>query len=200
MLQEMQQNLSQITASFIDLQDRLLAILQASSRAEKSEKTDIFQIILDVLKVAGHGTQYLNSLRRRFLVSKVSNEYKDLPRYAADLESWLFVEELKDSLKKTKSRHYHFHSLKPKHKDVPSQSSSKSKLSDFVKIDRIFKHHKVDFTIKSMVSHHLLVVRFRAEIPFFKAVNISNHIQNWKNITNKKFILNIIKNGVSGKF
>ena len=51
-----------------------------------------------------------------------------------------------------------------------------------------------------MVTHHLLVARFRVEIQFFKAVNIHDHIQNWKNITNNQFILNIIKNGVSMKF
>ena len=109
MLQEMQQNLSQKTASFIELLARLRSILQANSRTEKSEKTDIIQIILDVLKVSGHGTQYLNSLKKRYLESKVSNEYKDLSRYATDSESYIFVEELEDSLKKAKGRHYHFH-------------------------------------------------------------------------------------------
>lgn len=51
-----------------------------------------------------------------------------------------------------------------------------------------------------MPSHQSLVAWLRSEIPFFKAGNIYNHIQKWEAITNDKFILNIIENGVSVEF
>ena len=53
------------------------------------------------------------SLRKNCLVSGVIQEYTDLPIYAADSESQLFDEEIKDILKKAKHRHCSFHTLIP---------------------------------------------------------------------------------------
>ena len=58
-VQEVQRNMSKMTACFINLSAQLPAIFQIHSRTEKSKKTDIFEICLDGLKVAEQGDQYL---------------------------------------------------------------------------------------------------------------------------------------------
>ena len=98
-------------------------------------KTEIIQIILDGLKLAGHGNQSINKLRKKYLFSGVSGEYKDLQKFAPDSDSHLFGEELEDFLKKAKDRHYSLQALKQsagvpqahKRKANADMPSSKSK-------------------------------------------------------------------------
>ena len=55
--------------------------------------------------MSGHATQYnLLSIRKKFLLSGVSSEYKDLAKCAEDTYSHLTGEELEDSLKKVKRK------------------------------------------------------------------------------------------------
>ena len=60
----------------------------------------------------GHANQNLVSIRKKFLLSGVSSEYKDLAKFAEDTNSHLFGEELEDSLKKAKGRHYRLQALR----------------------------------------------------------------------------------------
>ena len=54
----------------------------------------------------------------------VSIEYKDLAKFAEDTDSHLFREELEDSLKKAKERHYSLRALKPKTKSSGNHGGS----------------------------------------------------------------------------
>ena len=65
----------------------------------KDEKLEAIQTILDGIKMSGHGTQNFVSMRKKFLLSGVSTEYKDLPKFAEGTDSHLFGEKLEDSLK-----------------------------------------------------------------------------------------------------
>ena len=56
----------------------------------------------------------LVSMRKKFLLSGVSSKYKDLDKFAEDTDSHLFGEELEDSLRKAKGRHYSLQALKIK--------------------------------------------------------------------------------------
>ena len=64
--------------------------------------------------MSGHATQNLVSTRKKSLLSGVSSEYTDLAKFAEDTDSHLFEEELEDTLKKAKGRHYSLQALKPK--------------------------------------------------------------------------------------
>ena len=75
-------------------------------------KIEIIQIIMDGLKHVGHGNQSMNKLRKKYILSVVSGEYKDLQKFAPDPDSHLFGEELQDSLTKAKDRHYSLQALK----------------------------------------------------------------------------------------
>ena len=75
-------------------------------------KTEIIQIILDGLKLAGHGNESINKLRNKYLSSGVSGEQKYLQKFALDSHSHLFGEELEDSLKRGKGRHFILQALK----------------------------------------------------------------------------------------
>ena len=44
--------------------------------------------------------------KEKFLLSGVSSEYKDLPKFVVDTNSRLFGKELEEFLKKAKGRHY----------------------------------------------------------------------------------------------
>ena len=70
--------MSKITAYFINLPAKLVAILLANSRTEKSKKKTDF----DGLKVAEHGAQYLDSLRKRFRVSSNSSSKRKFTDFA----------------------------------------------------------------------------------------------------------------------
>ena len=102
----------------------------------KDEKLEAIQTILDGIKMSGHATQNLVSIREKFLLSGVSSEYKNLAKFAEDIDSLLFGEELEDSLKKAKGRHYSLHALKPK---TNYPHASKRKFQETSKNDRLTK-------------------------------------------------------------
>ena len=81
----------------------------------------------------GHANQNLVSIRKKFLLSGVSSEYKDLAKVAEDTDSHLFGEELEDSLKKVIRRHYSLQAIKPK---PPVHASTKVKFNEISKNDR----------------------------------------------------------------
>ena len=112
-LQEVQRNMSKMSGCFIKLLLQLPNILKTNGD-HKDEKLEAIQTILDGIKMSGHATQNLVSIRKKFLLSGVSNECKDLAKFAEDTDSHLFGEELGDSLKKAKGRHYSLQALKPK--------------------------------------------------------------------------------------
>ena len=112
-LQEVRRNMSKMTGCFIKLPSQLPNILKTNGD-HKDEKLEAIQTILDDIKMSGHATQNLVSIRKKFLLSGVSNEYKDLAKFAEDTDSHLFGKELEDSLKKAKGRHYSLQALKPK--------------------------------------------------------------------------------------
>ena len=64
--------------------------------------------------MSGHATQNLVSMRKKFLLSGVSSEYKGQAKFAEDTDSYLFGKELEDSLRKGKGRHYSLQALKLK--------------------------------------------------------------------------------------
>ena len=90
---------------------------------------------MEGLKLAGHGNQSINKLRKKYLLSGVNGEYKDLQKFAPESVPHLFGEELEDSLKKAKGRHYSLQALKQsagasqahKRKANADMPSSKSK-------------------------------------------------------------------------
>ena len=82
--------------------------------AHNNEKLEGIQTILDGSKISRYATQNLLSLRKKFLLSSVNSEYDDLAKFAGDTDSHLFGEELEDSLKKAKEKHYSLQALKPK--------------------------------------------------------------------------------------
>ena len=76
-LQEVQLNISKMTACFIKLLSHLPNILKTNGD-HKDEKLEVIQTILDGIKMSGHATQNLVSIRKKFLSSGVGNEYNDL--------------------------------------------------------------------------------------------------------------------------
>ena len=105
--------MSKMTGCFIKLLSQLPNILKTNGD-HKDEKLEAIQTILDGIKMSGHATQNLVSIRKKFLLSGVSSEHKDLAMFAEDTDSHLFGKELEDSLKKAKGRHYSLQALKPK--------------------------------------------------------------------------------------
>ena len=120
-LQEVQCNMSKMTCYFIKLLSELPNVLKTNGD-HKDKKLGVIQTILDGNKMSGHANQNLVAIRKKFLLSGVSSEYKDLTEFAEDSDSHLFGEELKDSLKKAKGRHYSLQALKPM---KPQKSSMK---------------------------------------------------------------------------
>ena len=111
-LRDIQKDYSKVTACLIQLLASLRDVLQSKPNVNDiGSKTEIIQIILDGLKHAGHGSQSINKLRKNSLLSGVSVEYKDLQKFAPDSDSHLFGEELEESLKKAKDRHYSLQAL-----------------------------------------------------------------------------------------
>ena len=102
-----------MTACLTQLLARLPYVDRSKPNANNMEsKTDIIQIILNGLKLAGHGNQSMNKLRKKYLLSGLSEKYKDSQKFAPDSHSHLLGEELEDSLKKAKGRHYSLQALK----------------------------------------------------------------------------------------
>ena len=62
---------------FIKLISQLPNILKTNGY-HKDEKLEAIQTILDGIKMSGHATQNLVSIRKKLLLSGVSSEYKDL--------------------------------------------------------------------------------------------------------------------------
>ena len=62
--------------------------------------------------MSDHAKQNFLLLRKKLLLSGLTRESWDLDKYAADTDSHLSVEELEDSLKKAKGRHYSIQVLK----------------------------------------------------------------------------------------
>ena len=87
-----------MTGCFIYLLSQLRNILKRNGD-HKDEKLETIQTILDGIKMSGHATQNLVSMRKKFLLSGVSSEYKDLAKFAEGTDSHLFGEKLEDSLK-----------------------------------------------------------------------------------------------------
>ena len=119
-----------MTGCFIKLLSQLPNILKTNGD-HKDEKLEAIQTILDGIKMSGHATQNLVSIRKKFLLSGVSSEHKDLAKFAEDTGSHLFGKELEDSLKKAKGRHYSLQALKPRqttHMDMLLQLSRNSRL------------------------------------------------------------------------
>ena len=125
--------MSKLTGCFIKLFSQLPNILKTNGD-HKDEKLEAIQTILDGIKMSGHATQNLVSIRKRFLLSGVSSEYKDLLKFAEDPISHIFGEELEDSLKKTKGKQYSLEALKPK-TNYP-HASAKRKFHETSKNDR----------------------------------------------------------------
>ena len=131
-LQEVQQ-LSKMTGYFIKLLSQLPNIMKTNG----DHKDEKLEAILDGIKMSGNATQNLVSIRKKILLSRVSSEYEDLAKFAEDTDSHLFWDELEDSLKKAKVRHYSLQALKPK-TNLPN-ASAKRKFYETLKNDRPIK-------------------------------------------------------------
>ena len=134
-LQEVQRNMSKMTGCFIKLLSQLPNILKTNGD-HKDEKLEAIQTILDGIKMSGHATQNLVSMRKKFLLSGVSSEYKDLAKFAEDTDSHLFGEELEDPLRKAKGRHYSLQALKPK-TNYPHAHASSTKQNSRLKLQKM---------------------------------------------------------------
>ena len=132
--------MSKMTGCFIKSLSQLPNILKTNGN-HKEEKLEVIQTILDGIKMSGHANQNLVSIRKKFLLSAVRSEYKDLPKFAEDTNSRLFGEELEDSLKKAKGRHYSLQALKPK---TPAHASTKRKFHETLKDNRPTKGPMAD--------------------------------------------------------
>ena len=102
--------MSEMIGCFIKLLSRIPNILKTNGD-HKDEKLEVIQSILDGIKMSGHANQNLVSIGKKFLLPGVSSEYKDLAKFAEDIDSHLFGEELEDSLKKAEERHYSLQAL-----------------------------------------------------------------------------------------
>ena len=112
-LRDIQKDYSKVTAHLMQLLAILPDVFQSKPNVnDMKSKTEIILIILDSVKLAGYRNQSMNKLRKKYLLSGVSGEYKALQKFATDSDSHLFGEELEDSLKKAKGRHYSLQTLK----------------------------------------------------------------------------------------
>ena len=100
-LQEVQRNISKMTGCFIKLLSHLPNILKTNGN-HKDEKLEVIQNILADIKMSGYANQNLVSIKKKFILSDVSSEFKDLAKFAEDTNSHLFGEELEDFLKRPK--------------------------------------------------------------------------------------------------
>ena len=122
-----------MTGYFTKLLSQLPNILKTNGD-HKDEKLEAIQTILDGIKMSGHANPNLVSIKKKFLLSGISSEYKDLAKFAEDTESYLFGKKLENSLKKAKRRHYSLQALKPKI-NYP-HASTKQKFHETSKNDR----------------------------------------------------------------
>ena len=133
-LQEVQRNLSKMTGCSINLLSELPNILKTDGD-HKDEKLGVILTILDGIKMSGLANQNIVVIRKKFLLSSVSSEYKNLAKFAEDTDSHFhdLEEKLEDSLKKAKGRHYSLQALKPK---PPVHASTKRKFNEASKSNR----------------------------------------------------------------
>ena len=121
-----------MTSCFIKLLSQLPNNLKTNGD-HKDKKLEVIHTILDGIKMSGHANQNLVSIRKNLLLSGVNSEYKDLAKFAEDTQFHLFGEELEDSFKKAKQRHYNLQALKPK---PPAHASTKRKFNETSKNDK----------------------------------------------------------------
>ena len=88
-------------------------------------KTEIIQIILNGFKFDGHGNLAIKNLMKKYLLSGVSTQYKDLSKFAHGLDSLLFREKLEEPLKK-KAKRRHYSLLSPITRKLYGHGKSKS--------------------------------------------------------------------------
>ena len=68
-LRDMQKDYSKVTAYLIQLIARLPDVLRSKPNVNDIEfKTEIVQVILDGLKLAGYGNRSINKLRKKYLL------------------------------------------------------------------------------------------------------------------------------------
>ena len=115
-LQEIHRNILKMTGCFIKLLSQLSNILKTSKdhKDEKLEAIQTFKRWHQIDRACNPMQPNLLSKRKKFLLSGVSSEYKDLAKFAEDTDPHLIGEELEDSLKKSKRRRYSLQALNPK--------------------------------------------------------------------------------------
>ena len=88
-LQAFQRNMSKMTGYFIKLLSQLPNILKTNGNHE-DEKLEVIQTILDGIKISGHATQNLVSIRKKFILSDNCSEYKDLAKHRIYREDLIY--------------------------------------------------------------------------------------------------------------
>ena len=88
-LQEFQRNMSKMAGYFIKLLSQLPNILKTNGNHE-DEKLEVIQTILDGIKISGHATQNLVSIRKKFILSDNCSEYKDLAKHRIYREDLIY--------------------------------------------------------------------------------------------------------------
>ena len=87
-LGDIQKDYSKVTACLMQLLAGLLDVFRSKPSVNDMEsKTETIQIILYSLKLAGHGNQSMNKVRKKCLLSGVSGEHKDLLKIPLKLVS-----------------------------------------------------------------------------------------------------------------
>ena len=94
--------MSKMTGCFMKSLSQLPNILKTNGNHK--EKLEVTQTILDGIKMSGHANQNLVSIRKKFLLSAVSSEYKDLPKFAEDTNSRLFGGRIRRLLKNSQRK------------------------------------------------------------------------------------------------
>ena len=82
--------MSKMTGCFIKLFSQLPNILK-TNRDHKDEWWEVIQTILDGIKMSGYANQNLVLMRKKFLLSGVSSEYKDLAKFALETPNLIFL-------------------------------------------------------------------------------------------------------------
>ena len=115
-LQEIHRNILKMTGCFIKLLSQLSNILKTSKdhKDEKLEAIQTFKRWHQIDRACNPMQPNLLSKSKKFLLSGVRSEYKDLAKFAEDTNPHLIGEELEDSLKKSKRRRYSLQALNPK--------------------------------------------------------------------------------------
>ena len=130
-LSEVQRDIAKGVACLTSLLAQLPEVLKdTKSPASHS----IIQNVLNGISILGHGSQGLTKIRKSNFLNNINPDYKDIGKYAADNEEYLFGEEVGDSLKKAKDLHTNVAALRKRKDPPPSTSfSSKSKFQKYPK-------------------------------------------------------------------